>query len=144
VDGGHPDAQVRVTTLHALALRALRAAGALDAYPVDPVVLDDWELKNIFDPEFGAFAHVSSVTRRREIREDHEAFWSTGEHAQAPGDEPPQPPISAGERGQFTAFHIPRTRLYACVLPGELVQACVARMENARTYRAPFTLKKSA
>src|SRR5262249_21604124 len=31
--------QVRVTTLHSLALRTLRAAGLLAAYPVDPLVM---------------------------------------------------------------------------------------------------------
>src|SRR6187431_2389059 len=35
--------QVSVTTLHSLALRVLRAANQLNAYPVDPLVLDDWE-----------------------------------------------------------------------------------------------------
>jgi DNA helicase II / ATP-dependent DNA helicase PcrA len=38
---GYPAAsQVRVTTLHSLALRTLRAAGLLNAYPTDPLVLD--------------------------------------------------------------------------------------------------------
>ena len=35
---------VRVTTLHALALRALRAAGLLAAYAADPIVLDQFFL----------------------------------------------------------------------------------------------------
>jgi ATP-dependent DNA helicase UvrD/PcrA len=33
---GYAGTRVRVTTLHSLALRALRAAGVLAAYPVDP------------------------------------------------------------------------------------------------------------
>jgi DNA helicase II / ATP-dependent DNA helicase PcrA len=37
---------VRVSTLHALALRILRSANLLAAmYPHDPIVLDDWEEK---------------------------------------------------------------------------------------------------
>src|SRR5206468_5839721 len=44
--------QVRVTTLHSLALRLLRAAGMLEAFPADPLVLDKWEVENVFDKEF--------------------------------------------------------------------------------------------
>src|SRR5580693_3742560 len=43
---------VRVSTLHSLALRMLKAANLLH-YPADPLVLDSWELENIFDAEFG-------------------------------------------------------------------------------------------
>jgi DNA helicase-2/ATP-dependent DNA helicase PcrA len=45
---------VQVSTVHSLALRTLRRAGLLARYPADPLVLDDWELTNIFDTEFGA------------------------------------------------------------------------------------------
>jgi DNA helicase-2/ATP-dependent DNA helicase PcrA len=118
-----------VTTLHALALRTLRASGALEAFPADPLVLDQWELKHIFDAEFGRWASIGSLPRRREIREDHEAFWSTGRHELRPSQRPPEPPISEQERTQFRAFHRPRTQLYSCVLPGELVQKCVERID---------------
>jgi len=40
---------VRISTLHSLALRILRTAGLLQAYAVSPAILDDWELKHIFD-----------------------------------------------------------------------------------------------
>ena len=41
---------VAVSTLHALALRALRRAVVLSTvYPADPAVLQTWELRNIFD-----------------------------------------------------------------------------------------------
>jgi ATP-dependent DNA helicase UvrD/PcrA len=125
---GH-EAEIRVSTLHALALRVLRRAGALEAYPVDPLVLDGWELENVFDAEFGEKAGVGSKVRRREIRGDFEALWSTGQHRRPTGQTPPDPPISDGERDSFRAFHTPRTHLYACVLPGELVQRCVERIE---------------
>lgn len=125
---GH-EAEIRVGTLHALALRVLRRAGALEAYPVDPLVLDGWELENVFDAEFGEKAGVGSKVRRREIRGDFEALWSTGQHRRPTGQTPPDPPISDGERDSFRAFHMPRTHLYACVLPGELVQRCVERIE---------------
>jgi DNA helicase-2/ATP-dependent DNA helicase PcrA len=81
---GHDGSEIRVTTLHSLALRSLRARGVLGGYPVDPAVLDRWELENLFDEEFGRVAGVGSITRRREIREDHEAFWSTGSHEPRP------------------------------------------------------------
>lgn len=114
---------VSVTTLHSLALRVLWAAGQLRAYPVDPVVMDDWELKNIFDAEF-AQQTGATPTRCKEVRLDHEAFWSTG--AWTPTNYvPPDPPITAGERDSFVRFHGPRSQAYAAVLPGEIVRKCV-------------------
>jgi len=115
---------VSVSTLHSLGLRILRAAGQIqEAYPVDPVVLDDWELENIFEIEF---AKDSGVTRSRAelIRREHEAFWSTGVW-DPPNYIPPDPPISDQERRRFIEFHGPRTQVYACVLPGEIVRKCV-------------------
>jgi ATP-dependent DNA helicase UvrD/PcrA len=126
---GYGGTRVRVTTLHALALRALRAAGALAAYPVDPNVLDDWEQESLFDAEFGQEAGIGSVPRRREIRVDHETFWSTGQYGQPPAQDAPVPPITEQERNRFRRFHGPRTQLYACVLPGEIIQRCVERIE---------------
>lgn len=126
---GHPEgADVRVSTLHSLALRTLRLAGALAAYPVEPLVLDEWELRNIFDSEFAQNTKAGGIRRREAIRRDHEAFWSTGTHT-PPDLIPPDPPITEAERGLFRAFHGPRTQLYSCVLPGEIVRQCVARIE---------------
>ena len=124
---GHPTAaQVRVTTLHSLALRTLRAAGLLTAYPAEPLVLDSWELENIFDAEFGCTSSIGKE-RREKIRLEHEAFWSTGQWG-PPNYAPPNPPISAAERSQFSVFHGPRTQSYSCVLPGEIVRQCVTHM----------------
>lgn len=125
--GYEPAAGIRVTTLHSLALRVLRAAGQLGAYPVDPLVLDNWEVENIFDEEF-AHLHDVGVRRRAEIRRDHEAFWSTGEWNPV-NYLPPDPPITDEERSEFAAFHRPRTQTYACVLPGEIIRLCVQNME---------------
>jgi len=112
---------VRVSTLHSLALRILRMAGLL-LYPADPLVLDNWELENIFDAEF---AHTADVGKRRreEIRREHEAFWNTGAWS-PPNYIAPDPPITDAERAAFTAFHGPRTQTYSCVLPGEIVRQC--------------------
>jgi superfamily I DNA/RNA helicase len=118
---------VRVSTLHSLALRLLQKARMLTAYPVRPIVMDKWEVENIFDEEF---AHIHNVGKRRreEIRRWHEAFWSTGVWG-PPNYIPPDPPINSEEHGNFEAFHRPRTQTYACVLPGEIIRLCVERME---------------
>lgn len=118
--------QVRVTTLHSLALRTLRAAGLLHAYPVDPLVLDNWELETVFDAEFG-YKSGFGKERREKIRLEHEAFWGTGQWG-PPNYIPPNPAITPGERAQFSAFHGPRTQSYSCVLPGEIVRQCVSHI----------------
>jgi len=116
--------QIRVSTLHSLALRVLRAAGLLAQYPVDPLVLDQWELENIFDSEFGQVSGIKSKERREEIRRYNEAFWSTGSY-QPPNYIPPNPAITQRENNLFLGFHRPRTQTYACVLPGEIIRRCV-------------------
>lgn len=113
---------VRVSTLHSLALRLLRAGGLLTAFPIGPFILDDWESENIFDAEFSDISGCSPG-RCEDIRRYHEAFWSTGQWG-PPNYIPPNPPISAAECASFAAFHSPRTQLYCCVLPGELVRRC--------------------
>ncbi|MBI4640795.1 MAG: ATP-dependent helicase [Candidatus Tectomicrobia bacterium] len=115
--------QVSVTTLHSLALRILRAAGLLAAYPAEPIVMDQWELENIFDSEFSRLSDFTP-TRCAEIRREHEAFWSTGQWG-PPNYIPPNPPITQDERTRFNQFHGPRTQIYSCVLPGEIVRQCV-------------------
>ena len=124
-EGGH-ERGVQVGTLHSFALRALRAAGRLAAYPADPVVLQKCEVENVFDAEFAEMIG-STKRRRQDIREDAEAFWQTGEHT-PPQATPPDPPISDAERSTFRRFHGPRTQLYSCVLPGEIVGLCVEHM----------------
>jgi len=122
---GHTDVQeVRVSTLHSVALRILRQAGLLAAFPVDPRVLDDWEREEVFDAEFGGKASISRKARREAIRRAHEAHWSTGVWNPA-NYIPPNPPISTQERDAFEAFLNSRGQVYACVLPGELVRKCV-------------------
>jgi DNA helicase-2/ATP-dependent DNA helicase PcrA len=127
---GHDHTGIAVSTLHSLALRTLKARGILgNTYPVDPKVLDRWELRNVFDKEFGKAMGVRTITRRAEIRGDFEAFWSTGKHEPRASQKPPDPPITDEERDRFRAFHGARSQLYACVLPGEIVQRCVEMME---------------
>lgn len=127
---------VNVSTLHSLALRALRKSNALAMYPVDPLVLDDWELKEIFDSEFkfecgSLFSqHKGKAVRNRaeEIRLFFEARWSTGEVS--PSEYMmPEIPLSDEEKASFERFHGLLTRVYSCVLPGEIVAKCVEQID---------------
>jgi len=43
---------IRISTMHSLALRILRSAAVpATLYPSDPIVLDDWETENVYDQE---------------------------------------------------------------------------------------------
>jgi len=124
-NNGQPQvSNVRVSTLHSLALRVLRRAGLLGTYPSDPVVLDKWEQECIFDSEFGYVNKITSSDRCEQIRLHHEAFWSTGQWS-SPNYIPPVPPISSAERNALSSFHLNHTQVYSCVLPGEIVRQCV-------------------
>jgi DNA helicase-2/ATP-dependent DNA helicase PcrA len=105
----------------------LQRAHLLKAYPVPPLVLDEWEVSNIFDAEFIS-ATSYSLTRAKEIRRAREAFWSTG--VLDPNNYiQPHPPITKQELRSFASFHGPTTQTYACVLPGEIVQRCVEHIQ---------------
>lgn len=125
--------QVNVSTLHSLALRTLRAAGRL-TYAFDPVVTDNWELKHVLDAEFSMESRSRPGRSRgytpgrcTEIRRDYEAFCNTGQVG-PPNFIQPDPPIRDSERLAYNSFRTPRTLLYACVLPGEIVRECVVHM----------------
>ena len=118
---------VRVSTLHSLALYILRKTGNLNLYPTDPTIMDDWELSTIFDAEFAQVANINP-TRCGEIRRDHEAFWSTG--VWNPPNLPVlNNPVTQADRNTFNGFYVPRTQAYSCVLPGEIVRTCVAQIQ---------------
>jgi len=126
---GHAEAtDVRVSTLHSLAMSILKKAGQLNMYPVRPLVLDDWEVDNVFDAEFGRKANIASAKRQEAIRKDMEAFWTTDEWNPSNYIQPKEP-ITEDERKAFTAFHGQRSQLYACVLPGEVIRRCVKGIE---------------
>lgn len=111
---------VPVSTLHSAALRMLRLANLLTMYPVDPRVLDEWEMANWIDEQF---AREASVTpgRAKAIREYHEAWWSTGQ--QNPANYiPANPPVTVAEQQQFVAFHQMQMGFYGCLLVGEIVR----------------------
>lgn len=123
--GLHNSEQVHVSTLHSLALRSLRAANLL-AYPVNPCVMDDWELRSVLDAEFSKVSG-HSPGRCKDIRGNYEAFCGTGQWL-PPNYIPPNPPITQAERTNYQQFHTPRTQVYSCVLPGEIVRQCVVKM----------------
>lgn len=111
---------VRVSTMHSLALRILRSANLLATlYPSDPVVLDDWERKHIYDIEL---ANTVGCTpgRAEEIRLAHDAAWQTLNPQFVN-----QAAITPAEMQGFNMFHPVRGNLYCCVLPGEVIYKCV-------------------
>ena len=115
--------QINVSTLHSLALSILARGGRLTQYPASPRVLDDWEQKNIFDEELKSTCGFA-IKRCKELRTHFEAIWSTGTPP-SPFISSPAPPISQGETAAFRMFHSHRTKLYACILPGEAIRQCV-------------------
>lgn len=121
--GLHQLGNVSVGTLHSVALRALRLASLLNMYPVDPRVLDDWEMQEWIDKEFGRYARVTPG-RAKDVREFHEAWWSTGQ--QNPANYiPADPPITAQEQQDFVTYHNMQTGFYACLFVGEIVRSCM-------------------
>ena len=125
---------VSVTTMRSLALRMLRVAGLLEQFPAAPMVIDQWELKNVFTSEFRE-AHACSKKRADFIRRDREAFWSTGVF-DPPNYIPPRPPIEEAARLLYVS--ITRARA-ACVLSfargrvvhGRFVPHASSRFNNA-------------
>jgi DNA helicase-2/ATP-dependent DNA helicase PcrA len=116
--------QVRVSTMHSLALRILRRANLLTSYPSTPIILDDWEQTNIYDSEL-ASSLGCTPGRAAEIRLAHDAQWQTlnPQHVN-------QAQITPAEIQGFNAFHAARTNLYSCVLPGEVIYKCVDAMQQ--------------
>lgn len=114
---------VHVSTLHSLALKILKMTGGLNLYPAQPTIMDDWELVKIFDTEFALFIKTTPA-RADEIRRDHEAFWSTRKW-NPPNMPILKTPITQPEREAFRGYFSAITQLYSCVLPGEVIRACV-------------------
>ncbi len=116
--------QVRVSTMHSLALRILRRANLLTAYPSTPIMLDDWEQSNVYDREF-ASSLGCTPSRATEIRLAHDAQWQTLNPQYIN-----QVQITPAEVQGFNAFHSSRTSLYCCVLPGEVIYKCVDALQQ--------------
>jgi DNA helicase-2/ATP-dependent DNA helicase PcrA len=114
---------VRVSTLHSVVLRVLRLANLLTMYPVDPRVLDEWEMREWIDAEF-AQQIGATPGRAKDVREYHEAWWSTGQ--QNPTNYiPANPPVTVQEQQQFAGYHNMQTGFYGCVFVGEIIRTCM-------------------
>lgn len=123
--------RVKISTMHSLALTMLRRANLLSHYPSNPAILDDWELKNIYDREF-ATNHGCTPTRAKEIRSAYDAMWETlSESVLA------QRNITFEERESFTRFHGIRSNLYSCILPGEVIHKCVQSINMGELHPRP-------
>jgi DNA helicase II / ATP-dependent DNA helicase PcrA len=117
--------QVNISTMHALALRILRRGNLLTSYPSGtPIMLDDWEHRNIYDREL-ATAIGCTPTRAAAIRLAHDARWQTlnTQHID-------QAQVTTTEIEGFNVFHAARTNLYSCVLPGEIIFKCVEALHQ--------------
>ncbi len=125
---------VNVSTMHSLALRALRGTNLLQGFANDPCILDEWEQDNIFDAEFSKVSGVSPG-RAEKIRLAYDAHWQTLQRLQLYSTPPPSPQ----EQKEFTSFHNMTRQLYCCLLPGEVVRVCVdeMRMSNINPAHVP-------
>ncbi len=121
---GHLVNGVNVSTMHSLALRILRRANLLRAFPANPMILDQWEQENIFDAEFSGTADVTRG-RAKTIRLAYDAQWQT---LQALRLYSTTAPITAQEQQAFTSFYSTTKTAYSCILPGEVVRSCVDQM----------------
>lgn len=115
---------LRVSTLHSLALTILKSAGLLEQFAFEPRVMSDFEMDVIHDQEFKLVSGIPLKKRREEIRSFMEAVWSTGDR-NAPTYTPPDPKISVDEEQKFLAYHNPTSKVYCSVVPGEIVKLCV-------------------
>ena len=116
---------IHVSTLHSLSLKILKSSGKLNRFPIDPLVLDEWEVENIFDLEF---SQLKEYDKRRaiEIRKHHESIWETNSELV-----PKENIISKKEIEDFDIFHKTRATLYAAVLPGEIIRSCVKEIKKS-------------
>ena len=92
-------ADVRVRTLHSLALSVLAKGGKLAFYPANPRVLDSWEQRYVFDEELSSEMGCG-IRRCGELRTHFEAKWSTGAPP-LPFISSPKQAITPGEEAQF-------------------------------------------
>lgn len=116
--------QVRISTMHSLALRILRLGNLLTSYPSTPIMLDDWEQKAIYDRELASTIGCSP-SRAAQIRLAYDAQWQTLNPQYVN-----QAQITPAEILGFNAFHAARTNLYSCVLPGEVIYKCVQAIQQ--------------
>ena len=116
--------QVKISTMHSLALRILRRGNLLTSYPSSPIMLDDWEQTNVYDKELASSIGCTHG-RAAEIRLAHDTQWQTLNPQYLN-----QALITPTEIQGFNTFHASRTNLYSCVLPGEVIYKCVEALQQ--------------
>ena len=117
---------LRISTMHSLALRIAKRGRLLTVGAHEPRLLDDWEQGNVYDREL-ATSVGCNPTRAAEIRLAHDAQWQTLNPTAIA-----QAAVTPREQMQFNAFHASRTNLYCCLLPGEVVFRCVEAIQNGQ------------
>lgn len=115
---------IRLSTMHSLGLYILRRGNQLNGFPSEPTVLDDWEQTHVYDIEFSSSLGGCTPTRAKRIRQAHDAAWDTLDARDID-----EQGITDVEKMFFNQFHSARTRLYSCVLPGEIINRCVEALE---------------
>ncbi len=121
---------VGISTLHSLALKILKISGVFLNFPVDPKVLDDWEIENIFDREFSELSQYSK-RHASKIRKYHESIWNiedAGDYSTSHNNI--SITITEKEKRVFEQFYLYWIYLYAAILPGEIIRSCVKKIEN--------------
>jgi len=110
--------------MHSLALRILKRANLLNQYPAEPVVLDNWEQRHVYDEELAGSLECTA-TRADQIRNAYDTSWQTLDPALLG-----EAAITPEEKTGFLSFHRARKNLYCCVLPGEVIHECVINLES--------------
>jgi DNA helicase-2/ATP-dependent DNA helicase PcrA len=115
-----------------LAYRILLRAKQLP-YAGDPVILDKWETHNILEKEYQVFYDKAfapqkiTLDRCTKLKEFYEANLNSTDSIHILFTQP-ENPITDEELSQFTAYYQRITTAYSCILPGEVVKACLERI----------------
>ncbi len=116
-------ANVRILTLHSLALRVLRMSGLLEIEEDAYRILDAWEAKEIFDREIGYRLNKTPGDVKK-LRETFEDAWETMKDPNVPED------TTNRALKAFGIWHSRLTGFYSVILPGDVIHRCVKAYEK--------------
>lgn len=114
--------KIHISTIHALALKILGNANLLNYFPSEPVIMDTWEEKGIFDSEYSCKKNIKK-NEAEDVRNAYEASWNIL-------SDNPIYNLSVSEKSDFEAFHKDFKQTYSCLLPGEMVKECVDHIQK--------------